>query len=206
MILEKLVVGPAETNCYVIGCEETKEGLVIDPGAEGEKILQTIKRKHLKVKYIINTHTHIDHIGANGYLKDALKAKICIHQKEVKFLENPSLNLSFLMGKEQSFPYPDIILSEGSKINIGGLEGTVIHTPGHTPGGISLVIDECVFTGDALFSGSIGRTDLPLGNHSLLIRTIKNKILTLPEDFLVYPGHGPSSKIGIEKRENPYLL
>mgnify|MGYP001255335902 CR=1 FL=1 len=211
MILEKLIVGALETNCYVIGCEQTLIGIVIDPGADGEKILKTIKRKKLNVKYIVNTHAHIDHIGANKYLKDALGAEICMHEEDIKMLKNPSLNLSTFVssnpqGKGLSFPTPDIALKEGFEINIGDLKGTVLHTPGHTPGGISIVIDSCVFTGDALFSRSVGRTDLPLANHSLLVMSIKNKILTLPENFRIYPGHGPSSEVGIEKRENPYLL
>lgn len=210
MILEKLIVGALETNCYVIGCEQTLIGIVIDPGADGEKILKTIKKKNLNIKYIVNTHAHIDHIGANKYLKDTLSAEICMHEEDIKMLKNPSLNLSTFVssnpqGKGLSFPIPDIVLKEGSEINIGDLKASVLHTPGHTPGGISIVIDSCVFTGDALFSGSIGRTDLPLGNHSLLVMSIKNKILTLPEDFRIYPGHGPSSEVGIEKRGNPYV-
>ncbi len=211
MILEKLIVGPVETNCYVIGCRRTLKGIIIDPGAEGEKILKTIKKRNLNIKHIINTHAHIDHIGANKYLKDALGAEICMHEEDIKILENPSLNLSTFIssnpqGKGLSFPIPDIVLNEGFKINIGDLKISVLHTPGHTPGSISLVMNRCVFTGDALFLRSIGRTDFPLANHSLLIKSIKNKILTLPEDFRVYPGHGPPSEIGIEKRENPYLL
>ena len=210
MILEKLIVGALQTNCYVIGCKRTLEGIVIDPGADGEKILKIIKKKNLKIKYIINTHAHIDHIGANKYLKDALGAEICMHEEDIKLLENPSSNLSNFISsnsqdRELSFPTPDIVLTEGFEIKIGDLKASVLHTPGHTPGSISLVINRCVFTGDALFSGSIGRTDFPFSNHSLLIKSIKNKILSLPDDFRVYPGHGPSSKIGIEKRENPYL-
>ncbi len=204
MLLEKLIVGPIETNCYVIGCKKTLEGIVIDPGADGEKILRVIKRNKLKIKYIVNTHAHIDHIGANKYLKDALGSEICMHEKDIKFLENPSLNLSVLIEREISFPYPDIILTASSQINIGDLQISVLHTPGHTPGSISLVMNECVFTGDTLFSGSIGRTDFPLANYSQLMRSI-NKILALPENSHIYPGHGPSSQVGIEKRENPYL-
>lgn len=210
MILEKLIVGPVETNCYVIGCERTLRGIVIDPGANREKILKTIKKRNLNIKYIINTHAHIDHIGANKYLKDVLGAEICMHEEDIKILENPSLNLSIFIssnsqGKRLSFPIPDVVLTEGFKINIGDLKASVLHTPGHTPGSISLVINKCVFTGDALFLRSIGRTDFPLADHSLLLSSIKNKILSLPDDFCIYPGHGPSSEIGTEKRENPYV-
>ncbi|MCK4904975.1 MBL fold metallo-hydrolase [bacterium] len=220
MILEKLLVGAIETNCYIIGCERTLEGLIIDPGADGEKILKIVKAKNLNIKYIINTHAHIDHIGANKYLKETLNAEICIHEEDIKFLKDPALNLSAFMPPDLQddylpFPQPDIVLNEDSRLKIGDLEALILHTPGHTPGGISIVmhpaparkggVNGCVFTGDALFSGSIGRSDFPLADEITLINGIKNKLFKLPEKFRVYPGHGASSTIGKEKRENPYL-
>jgi hydroxyacylglutathione hydrolase len=206
MILEKLVVGPFNANCYIVGCPDTLEGAVIDPGADGEKILKTIKKRNLKIKYIINTHAHIDHIEANRYLKDTLGAEICMHEADVKMLSDSSLNLSHMLypSKESPFPIPDILLKEGDEIKTGHLKFSVIHTPGHTPGSICLAINKYLFTGDTLFSGSIGAIDLPLANHEILISSI-NKIFKLSDDFHIYPGHGSPSEIGIEKRENPYL-
>ncbi|MDD5454535.1 MAG: MBL fold metallo-hydrolase [Candidatus Ratteibacteria bacterium] len=210
MILEKLVVGPVEANCYIVGCAQTKEGLIIDPGADGEKILKNAKKNQLNIKYIINTHAHIDHIGANKYLKELLNAKICMHEEDVKFLKDPSLNLSDFAppgSQDEFYPFPpvDIALHNDSRLNIGNLEATILYTPGHTPGGISVVIETCVFTGDTLFSGSIGNTNFPLSDYKTLTGAIKNKLLTLPDDFIVYPGHGSPTTIGKEKRENPYL-
>ncbi len=211
MILEQLLVGAIETNCYIVGCEQTLEGLIIDPGADAEKILKIVKEKNLNIKYIINTHAHIDHIGANKYLKETLNSKICMHEEDIKFLKDPNLNLSAfvpqdLQGDCLPFPHPDIALNKDSQLKIGNLKALILHTAGHTPGSISIVIDKCVFTGDALFSGSIGRTDFPLADETTLINGIKNKLFKLPEKFRVYPGHGASSTIGKEKRENPYLL
>jgi len=210
MVLEKIIVGPAAANCYILGCEETKEGLIIDPGADGEKILKTAQKNKLNIKYIINTHAHIDHIGANKYLKETLKVKICMHEEDIKFLKDPSLNLSdFAPPGSQNeflpFPNPDITLHEGLQLNIGDLQANILHTPGHTPGGISIAIENCVFTGDTLFSGSIGNTSFPLSDYNSLINSIKNKLLTLPDNFIVYPGHGSATTIGKEKRENPFL-
>ncbi len=212
MILEKLIVGPAETNCYLVGCKQTNQGLVIDPGAEADKILKLTNKKNLNIKYIINTHAHIDHIGANKYLKEMLEnVQICMHEKDIKFLKDSSLNLSDFAppGSQDEFlpfPNPDIVLHNGLQLKIGNLKADILHTPGHTPGGISIVINNSVFTGDALFSGSIGNTSFPLADYNLLIKSIKDKLLTLPDDCIVYPGHGSPTTIGKEKRENPYLL
>ena len=220
MILEKLVVGPVEANCYIVGCPKTKEGLIIDPGADADEILKIVKKRNLDIKYIINTHAHIDHIGANKQLKEALNAEFCMHGEDIKFLSNPSLNLSdFAPPGPQNeffpFPQPDIVLQEGSQLKIGDLKASILHTPGHTPGGISIVIhspptrrgrvDNCIFTGDTLFSGSIGNTNFSLSDYETLIDSIKNKLLTLPDDYIVYPGHGSSTTIGKEKRENTFL-
>ncbi len=210
MILERLVIGLVETNCYIVGCDETKKGLIIDPGDEADKILKTIKKNKLDIEYIINTHAHIDHIGANKKLKESLNAKICMHEEDIKFLENSSLNLSDFAppGSQDEFlpfPQPDITLHDGSRLNIGNLEASILHTPGHTPGGISIVINNCIFTGDTLFLGSIGNKSFPLSDYKLLTESIKNKLLTLSDDFIVYPGHGSPTTIGKEKRENPYL-
>lgn len=207
MILEKLVVGPVQTNCYIIGCDKTHKGVVIDPGADGEKILETVKKLRLKINYIINTHAHIDHIEANKYLKNKTGAEICMHHADKKMLLDSTLNLSYMLypTKESSFPTPDILLDENDKIEAGKIKLSVIHTPGHTPGGICLLTDKYIFTGDTLFAGSIGATELPLANHDTLINSIKTKLLNLPDDLKIYPGHGSPSKLGTEKKENPFL-
>lgn len=208
MILEKLIVSSVETNCYIIGCERTLEGTVIDPGEDKEEILRVVKKHNLDIKYIINTHAHIDHIAANKHIKDATGAKICMHEDDIKMLSDSSLNLSYKLYPSQklSFPEVDITLKDGDEIKMGDIKLSILHTPGHTPGCISIVTDRCIFTGDTLFLGSIGSTDFPLSSEKKLIDSIKRKIFKLPDDFIIYPGHGSSSTIGREKSENPYLL
>ena len=206
MILESLVVGPIQANCYILGCEKTLQGAIIDPGGEGEKILQEVNRKGLAIRYIINTHGHPDHISANNFLKQKLSAQLCIHEKDVSFLTDPDLNLSAMfLTPFQSVP-ADRELKDGEKIKVGNLCLEIIHTPGHTPGSICILLDKKLFTGDTLFAGSVGRTDLPGGDTQLLCNSIQKRILPLPNDLDIYPGHGPSSKIGIEKEGNPFLM
>lgn len=200
MILETLTVGAFATNCYVLGCEKTRIGAIIDPGAEPASIIDTARKKELEIRYIINTHGHMDHILANEDLRKTFSCSLCIHEKDAEMLEDPGLNLSGI-----KFPPADKKLKEGEKIELGNLSLLILHTPGHTPGGISIVVDKNVFTGDALFAGGVGRTDFPGGDHNLLIKSINEKLLTLPDDFTVYPGHGTISKIGVEKKENPFL-
>ena len=184
-------VGYLSTNCYVVSCEQTKQAAIIDPGleiqAEIEPILDYIKQNGLTVKYIINTHGHADHISGNMAMKKATGAKILIH-------ENHS-------GRAN----PDQKLRDGDVINIGNYKLVVLYTPGHTKSGISLLGDGVVFTGDALFAGSIGRTDFPGGSFKELINSIKTKLMPLPDNFVVYPGHESFSTIGAEKKYNPYL-
>ena len=191
MILKTLTVGPLAANCYILGCEKTRVGAIVDPGGNEEKIIDEVTGKNLEIKYIINTHGHWDHIQANEPLKKIFSCPVCMHEEDEKLLAG--------------FPRPDKNLREGEKIELGNLSLIILHTPGHTPGGISIVVEKNVFTGDALFAGGIGRADLPGGNHDLLMKSIKEKLLTLPDDFIVYPGHGPASGIGIEKKENPWM-
>ena len=195
------------SNCYIIGCSETKEVAVIDPGGEGEKIISLLESKGYQVKYIINTHGHLDHIGANKAIKDKFNCDILIHELDGAMLPDPSKNLSSFMGGQVASPPADRLLTEGEIIEIGStLKLEVIHTPGHTPGGICLKAGKLLFTGDTLFGGSIGRSDFPGGSHATLIKSIKEKLLNLPEDTVVYPGHGPESTIGEEKETNPFLV
>lgn len=206
MFLKTLEVGPLGTNCYLLGCEETKEGAVIDPGAEGERILAAAREAGIKIAYIINTHGHIDHIGANGIIKESTGAPVLIHKDDAPYLTEPGRNLSLFMGSRDKSPEADCFLEEGDTINIGRtITLTVIHTPGHTPGGICLKGEGFIFTGDTLFAGSIGRTDLPGGSYNQLINAIKEKLFVLDDDLKIYPGHGPSSTIGAERVDNPFF-
>jgi glyoxylase-like metal-dependent hydrolase (beta-lactamase superfamily II) len=207
MFLEKLVVGVLETNCYLIGCKKTKMAAVIDPGGEEkvDLILDILEKNNFSLKYIINTHGHIDHIDGNNLLKAKTKALLLIHRLDADMLVDANKNLSSFMGKEIYSPSADKLLEEGDEISLGTLNLIVIHTPGHTPGGISLVLNNIVFTGDTLFAGGIGRTDLPGGSYQDLIKSIIEKLLILGDDKIIYPGHGPDSTIGEERRTNPYI-
>jgi hydroxyacylglutathione hydrolase len=201
--------GLVETNCYIAACPETKEAAVIDPGAFSPKEVQTILdiiwQHGLSVKYIINTHGHIDHIAGNQALLKETGAKLCIHADDADMLTSVRLNGSELFGMDLVSPPPDRLLSDGDVIMLGRLEMKVLHTPGHTPGGISLLIDGTLFSGDTLFAGSVGRTDLPGGSETEIIRSIKSKLLILPDETKVRPGHGPRTTIGAEREENPFL-
>ncbi|MCF8025029.1 MAG: MBL fold metallo-hydrolase [Desulfobacteraceae bacterium] len=205
MILRSLAVGPIQANCYILGCERTKSAAVIDPGGDDDSILRKLAEDKLMLKYIINTHGHFDHIGGNAGLKKASGAELVIHSADEPFLaELKGTAASFGLSAEDS-PPPDKSADEGEVISFGDISLKVLHTPGHSPGGISLLTDKMVFVGDTLFAGSIGRTDLPGGDFDTLISSIKNKLLVLDEDTKVYTGHGPTTTIGQEKRANPFL-
>jgi len=207
MFLKRLAVGELETNCYLIACEKTQKAAVIDPGGEEEidLILSLLQKNNLSLKYIINTHGHIDHIAGNNLLKAKTEALLLIHKLDADMLVDANKNFSSFMGKEICSPPADKFLEEGGEIPLGRLKFTVIHTPGHTPGGISLALDNIVFTGDTLFAGSIGRIDLPGGSYQDLQKSIKEKLLVLSDDTIIYPGHGPGSTIGEERRKNSYI-
>lgn len=205
MILEGMQVGQLGTNCYIIGSEKTKDGAVIDPGGDGAKILNKINQLGLQIKYIILTHAHVDHIGAVSEIKQATKAKILIHTDDAPLLVDPKKNLSAFVGGTVTVDAADQLLNEGDLIQVGDIELKVIHTPGHTKGGICLLAGNVLFSGDTLFAGSIGRTDFPGGNYQTLIDSIKNKLLNLPDDVMVYPGHMQPTNMGVEKKHNPFL-
>jgi glyoxylase-like metal-dependent hydrolase (beta-lactamase superfamily II) len=191
-------------NCFIIGCEKTRKAAVIDPGDESSRILMKLAEHKLTVEYIINTHGHFDHVGANRKLKEATGAKLVIHaldQSMLKVLSETSA--AFGLSVENS-PPPDQTVQDGDIIQFGEIILTVLHTPGHTPGGISLHTDGVVFVGDTLFAGSIGRTDFPGGDFNTLISSIKNKLYSLGDQVIVYTGHGPETTIGREKRSNPF--
>jgi len=205
MILEKMAVGPMESNCYIIGCDKTREAAVIDPGFEGKRIIDRLQQLGLNCKQIILTHGHVDHISALGEVQRATGARVLIHEQDAGMLTDPGKNLSVFMGANVRHKGADRMLKDGDKVKVGNIELEVIHTPGHTPGGICLKTGDALITGDTLFAGSVGRSDFPGGSHSTLINSIKTRLLNFPDDTKVYPGHGPASTIGAEKRSNPFL-
>jgi len=198
-MIQKLVVGELETNCYLFYDEKSKQGIVIDPGADADKIIDEITCRKLVIVYIINTHGHIDHIGANAQLKKFTKAKLLIHKDDTPWL-------TFF-----SSASADAFLQENQILEFGPYRLKVLHTPGHTKGSICLLNQTTVtdnnyiFTGDTLFCGGIGRTDLPGGDEKKIIESIRNKLFTLPEETIFYPGHGNECNIGEEKKHNPFL-
>ena len=205
MVLIRLVVGPLQVNCFILADEKTKETVVIDPGDDAQEILKIIKDKGLKVKYLVNTHGHFDHVGANKALKDATGAELLIHEGDAQLMAAaPKQAHTFGMSSAAS-PNADRYVKHGDVITAGEVSLKVLHTPGHSTGGISLLGQGMVFTGDALFAGSIGRSDLPGGDLKTLLRSIKANLMTLPDDTRVFCGHGPATTIGDERNENPFL-
>jgi len=164
-----------------------------------------IRQSGYAVEYIINTHGHVDHIGANAEVKRATGAKLLIHKDDAKMLTSSAANFSLFMGHPVTSPAADELLAEGDEIKVGNLVLKVLHTPGHTPGGICLVHELTIFSGDTLFYGSIGRTDFPGGSYRTLIKSIKEKLMVFPDEAVVYPGHGPATSIGFERQYNPFL-
>ena len=205
MFLEKVLSSSMLGNCYIIADEKTKEAAIIDPSTEGEEILNIISKHKLKVKYIINTHGHMDHIGANTIVKKATGAKILIHEEDRHLLTSPRKNLAIFWGRMIKSPPADKLLKGGETIVLGHLKIKVIHTPGHTRGSICLLIDNILFSGDTLFRNAVGRTDLPEGSHNMLTQSIREKILPLKDGIEVYPGHEGETTIGRERRDNPFL-
>ena len=202
MILKKLIVGPFASNCYIVGSESDNEGMIIDPGASAKQILSTVKELGLNIRLIVLTHGHMDHIGAVKGVKQATGAEVAIHTDDAKFLRRLSLSTIYNF----SFPStPDRLLGDGDSIDVGDLHFTVLHTPGHSPGGICLLGHGVLFSGDTLFNYGIGRTDFPGGSHSQLMNNIYTRLMVLPDDTVVYPGHGPDTTIGTERRGNPFL-
>ncbi len=208
MILQQLIVGSMGVCSYIIGCEETKKGAVIDPGGDEVKILQEVEKLGLQVEYIIATHGHPDHVCGNRAIKQATGAAIVMHEADALFFENPETRNYFSMLGLEPSPPAEVKVKDGDIIKVGNVELQVIHTPGHTPGGMCLYAAPDLITGDTLFVGGVGRTDFPGGSYSELINSLKTKVMALPDETVVWPGHGyggSRSTIGEEKRSNPYL-
>lgn len=230
MEVKTLVVGPIQTNCHIVSCGGG-ECMIVDPGGDASRIIAYLRAAKLKVKYIVNTHGHCDHIMANPELKQAYPAaEILIHKLDAPALTDGNQNLSLFLGTSFSSPPADRFIAEGDMIEVGACRFKVIHLPGHTLGHICLIYEPpgifvvqggiesriqskrggeravpVVFSGDTLFAGGIGRTDFPGGSHNALISGIRKKLFTLPDDTIVYSGHGPETTIGEEKRSNPFF-
>jgi len=201
----KMPAGVYAANCYLVYEENNREAIIIDPGGDADDIIAKVEELGLDAKYIILTHGHGDHIAGVEAIKDRFNIPVAIHKKDKDILEDSDRNFSSTMAMGAVEVVADILLEEGDRIEFGGLIGKIIHTPGHTPGGITINIENCLFTGDTLFAGSIGRTDFPGGSFEDIINSIKDKLLIYPDETLVYPGHGVSSTIKGEKDNNPFL-
>ncbi len=205
MILKRLILNCGDgdpTNCYIVADEKSKEAFIIDPGGESEKVIEMISILKVNVKYIILTHCHGDHISGVKEVKEKVGGKILIHRMDAEGLCNENLSLTYYIGLQNPDMEADSILDDEDKIHLGDIEFDILHTPGHTKGGICIYCPEhkMIFTGDTLFRGTWGRTDLPTGSFEDIIHSITDKIMILPEDTIIYPGHGKSSIVREEER------
>lgn len=206
MIFESFPVGPFQCNCMIFGCEETQSAVVIDPGDEADAILATLARWKIKALYLLHTHAHLDHIGATHDVRQQTGAASGLHEDDMPLCENLAVQASLFGLSAPPVPIIDRFLKNGDVLSFGHHTVDVLHTPGHTPGSLSFHVPSVgLITGDTLFAGSVGRTDLWGGSHPTLIRSIHSRLLSFPEETIVYPGHGPKTTIGREKRSNPYL-
>lgn len=205
--VRKMQVGQIFTNCYIISDADSGEAIIVDPGGNAEEIADFVVSDGLSVVGIVNTHCHIDHILSNGDLMDRYACPIMIHSADADGLTNPGRNLSALVAEDGFVsPAADRVLEDGDEIALGESVLKVLHTPGHTPGGICLFYDGVLIAGDTLFAGGVGRCDLPGGSMDAEIESIKQRLMTLPDETAVLPGHGPDTTIGSERNSNPFLL
>jgi len=206
LVIEHLLVGPLQSNCFIVGDEVSGEAVIIDPGGDGDMILNTVGRKPWKVTAILNTHAHFDHIAANAVVVKGTGAPLMAPRGDASFMEQAHISARMYGLEVDSSPKPDRLLDDGDSIDLGDEKIKVILTPGHTPGGATFVTSIGIFPGDSIFAGSIGRTDLPGGDYDTLINSIKAGILSLDDDTPVYPGHGPATTVGRERAHNPFLV
>jgi len=209
MIFEQLIVGSMGVCCYLAGCPETRKAIVIDPGGDDEMVVDTINRLGLSISFIVNTHGHPDHVCGNAGLKKATGAPIAMHEADADFFARPDIKAFFASLGLPPSPPPDKRLRGGDTLEVGTLKFSVLHTPGHTPGGLCLYSAPHLFTGDTLFVGGVGRTDFPGGSTSQLLSSIRSEILSLPGETVIWPGHGyggQKSTVAEEKATNPFLL
>jgi glyoxylase-like metal-dependent hydrolase (beta-lactamase superfamily II) len=205
MIIEVFPVGPLQVNCVVLGCPVSRKAVVVDPGADLELIKEVLRKHDLSVELILNTHGHFDHIGANAALKEETGAPIWIHQADLPLLQRASIQAATYGLKVEDSPPADGELSDGAVLQFGEQSLEVLHTPGHSPGCVCFYREGLLISGDTLFAGSVGRTDLPGGDHAQLVQSIKAKLAGLPPLTKVLPGHGPLSTIDHELKHNPYI-
>ena len=206
MIVESFPVGPFQCNCMILGCEETKAAIVIDPGEESDRIVDRLEKLRLKTIYLLHTHAHLDHIGATDSVQKKTGAKTGLHEDDMPLCENLHIQAERFGLPTPPVPAIDLFLKGGDSLSFGERKAEVLHTPGHTPGSLSFYIPTFgLITGDTLFAGSVGRTDLWGGSHPTLIRSIQKELLSFPDETMVYPGHGPKTTIGKERRGNPFL-
>ncbi|MFC4320757.1 MBL fold metallo-hydrolase [Litchfieldia salsa] len=205
---QRIPLGPLQTNAYLLSNDQ-KECVIFDPGGDGERLISIIQKQQLKPLAVLLTHAHFDHIGAVDDVRKTWNIPVYVHEKEKNWLQDASLNGSqfFIPDGGLAVQAPDELIKSEGQFSIGSFSFTLLHTPGHSPGSISFYVEELevVFSGDALFEGSIGRTDLPGGNHNQLIKSIHDKLLTLPEETIVLSGHGGETTIGAEMDNNPFL-
>lgn len=204
MYVERIPAGIYAANCYIIGDEKTMKAAIVDPGGDAYKIMIRVKELGYEIVAIILTHGHGDHIGGVMEVKEETNAPVMIHAEDAHMLKDPKKNLSSLMGENSQFE-ADRLLKNNGIVEVGNLELKIIHTPGHTRGGITISCEDCLFTGDTLFQNSIGRTDFEGGDFDTIIKSIKNKLLVFDDKTLVLSGHGPESTVGHEKKRNPFL-
>ncbi len=202
-----LVVGPLEVNCYILFDPVSKSAFIIDPGGDAALIKEAIEANGLKAEYIVNTHAHFDHVGANREMKDLTGAQVALHSHDAVLMTEASEHGAIWGIETKAQPAPDLLLKDGSTLSAGPVTLEVLHTPGHTPGGVCLYLRDAgiIFTGDTLFASSIGRTDLEHGSHDELIESIRTRLLPLDDGVRVYPGHGPATTMGMEKEINPFV-
>jgi len=205
MILETITAGPLGVNCYIIGCESTRFGAVIDPGDDAPLILRGIRKNNLNIRYILLTHGHVDHLAHLNRLKDETGAQFLMHPDDAFLLKGLFAQALMFGLPNPGKLKPDRFISDNENIELGELTIKVLHTPGHSPGSVTYYVEGKLFVGDLIFAGSIGRTDLPKGDYQALIQSVETRIFTLPDETRIFPGHGPATTVGQEKASNPFF-